>query len=112
VNYCARLNGDSVLCPVVGGDRLPQWRDPERVGVADPLARQRAPGSLEHRLGCRAPRLADFEMDHVGAGSLALVGGTQHVHRDERRHEPPPGHPQGHARAHPSGFDTRRVAAG
>jgi hypothetical protein len=51
-------------------------------------------------------------MDHVGAASLALVGGAQDVHRDEGRDNPAAGGPQGHVRAHPSGFSTRRVAAG
>ena len=106
------VDGDAVLGLVVAGNRLPQRRDTERIGIADPFAPQGAASGIEHRLGRRGPRLADFEMDHVGAPGLPLVGGAQHVHRDKGRHQAPPGRAQSHVRAHPSGLKTRRVDAG
>ena len=98
------IDRDSVLRAVIGGDRLPQRRYAERIGISDPLIGQGAPGGLQHRLGRRSAGLADFEMNDIGAGGLALVGGAQHVHRDKGWDEPPPRRAQRHAGAHPSGL--------
>ncbi len=94
------------------GDCLPQWGDAERVGIADAVFGERAPGRLADRRRRLRPRLADFEMDYPRARCLALIGGAQHVHRDEGRHEAAPCGDQAHAGAHPAGFKTRPVEAG
>ncbi len=54
------------------------------------------PGRLAHGFGRLGPGLADFEMDHIGAGGLALIGGAQHIHGDEGRDQPPPRRTQTH----------------
>ena len=114
------IDRDPVLRAVMPGDRLAQRRDAERVGIADAVRRQRPPRRVEHGLGRRRAGLADFEMDDRMPRGLARVGGAQHVHRDERRHQPAA---RGSARhrvyapargngAQPAALTTRFVEAG
>ena len=81
---------------VMSGDRLSQRCDAERVGITDRFVRQGVPGRLAHGFGRLGPGLADFEVDHIGAGGLTLIGGAQHIHGDEGRDQPPPRHTQTH----------------
>src|SRR6516164_10863558 len=81
----------------MGGNRPPQRRDSERIGVADRLADERPPGCLEDGFGRRSSRLANFEVNDFGAGGLPLVGGAEHIHGDEGRDEATAGGTQAHA---------------
>ena len=73
----ARIDCETVLRAVMSGDHLAQGCDAERVGITDRFVRQRVPGRLAHGFGRLGPRLADFEMDHIGAVGLSLIGGAQ-----------------------------------
>src|SRR5260370_32547534 len=85
------LDRDPVPLAVMLGDRFPQRRDAERVGIADAVFGEGAARGLEHRRGGRRAGLADFEVDDRMALGLALVGGAEDVHRDKRRDQPAAG---------------------
>ena len=116
----AGIDRDPVLLPVMPGNRLAQRRDAERVGIADAVRRQRPPRRVEHGFGRRRAGLADFEMDDRMPLCLARIGGAQHVHRDERRHQAAARGSARHrgygpapdAGAQPAALTTRLVEAG
>jgi hypothetical protein len=51
-------------------------------------------------------------MDYIGAGDLVIIGGAQHIHRNEGRNKPSPGCAQTHRRTHPCGSTMHCGAAG
>src|SRR5215471_1426186 len=54
--------------------------------LGDSAQRVCALSSLDGRRRCRRRRLTYLHMNDVGPLSLALCGGSHHVHDDERRH--------------------------
>ena len=81
------IDRNPVLRPVIAGDRLPQRRDAERVGIADPFARRaraEPPLAPVRAPRCRAGRLRDGLHRRPPASrslaarstSIAMKGGT------------------------------------
>ena len=92
------IDADAVCVEIMAGDRRAQRRKPERLGIAQRVLVERAPRRREHGAGRRRRRLADLEVQHVGAGCGALVRGAQHVHDDEGRNRGAPRELQRHRR--------------
>jgi hypothetical protein len=69
---------------IMARDRLAQFDDAERVGVADAALGQRFLGRPSHRSRCGVSRLADRHRHDVPARRAQPVGLGQHVHGVER----------------------------
>jgi hypothetical protein len=78
-----RVDLPAVSAAIMLTDPSAQGRQAERLGVAPATLGQGRAGSGNSRRRSALAGLADLEMQHVGPGRGAGIGGRQHLHHDE-----------------------------
>ncbi len=78
-----RPHGDAVALAHIAGDRLPEPRQSEGLGIAEPVAGERFSRTLARGPWRGRPRLAHFHMNNVSARLLARIRLPHHIHDDE-----------------------------